>query len=264
MGSMKRLLAINIKGDFMKQAKFFKLLLPAALLIASSILLQACSDAQGDSDQTAFLYGGPSETLFVQTARTGTLVPQGDGSMLLTLEDPDPRAVFFSDRPSRDSGTLSTPMLIDTLFGGEDPPNAALVIEGEGASGVLPIELSNPVLGDDSVTYTATLLENFSSGLSHYQAALVTQGPEAFGEVALFLDGSWRYTIGGYATKNVVAPSSSITFVNDGPGSLQVSAQGGRNITVRPGSSHGFTVAGGGLLSVTNPNGATCSFMISD
>ena len=250
----------------MKQAKLFKLFLAAVLLMASSIFfLQACSEAQGDSDQTAHLYGGPSETLFVQTARTGTLVPQGDGSFLLTLEGLDPRAVFFSDRPSRDSGTLSTPFLIDTVFGGEDPPNAALVIEGEGASGVLPLELSNPVLGDDSIMYTAIPLENFSSGLSHYQAALATEGPEAFGEVALFLDGSWRYTIGGYATRDVVPPSSSITFVNTGRIMLIVfSVEGDYSINLNPGNRHEFTVSPGFYLSVTNPSGTTGSFMISD
>ena len=184
--------------------------------------------------------------MFVQTARTGTLDPQGNGSFLLTLDGLDPRAVFFADKPNRDSGIISTPLLIGSLFGGENPPNAALVIEGDETFGVMPLELTNPVLEDDSVTYTATLLENFSSGLSHYKDAQAAQGPETFGEVALFLDGAWRYVIGGYSTKSVTPPSSPITFANTGAGSLGVSDNGG-TITVNPGGQHEFTVSGGGL-----------------
>ena len=249
----------------MKQTRLLILLLPALLLMVSSMLiLQACSEAKGDSSQPGYQYDSPGDTLFVQTARTGTLDPQGNGSFLLTLDGLDPRAVFFADRPNRDSGTISTPLLIGSLFGGEDPPNAALVIEGDETFGVLPLELTNPVLEDDSVTYTATLLENFSSGLSHYKDAQAAQGPETFGEVALFLDGAWRYVIGGYATRNIVPPSSSITFVNTGRNMLIVSVEGGVSIDTNPSGRHEFTVSPGSYLTVTNPNGITGSFMISD
>ena len=145
--------------------------------------------------------GGP-EFLFVQTFAGGTWAPKpdADGVYLLTLTGHAAQTVYFSDRPGRLVGTVSTRDFLDRLgFTPADPPNAAVVAQtADGGEDVLVVELLNPVYAEGfgadgavTVTYEARVL----AGEAGERLASVAgrQGdqefPAAFGPTSLFIDG---------------------------------------------------------------------------
>jgi hypothetical protein len=88
----------------------------------------------------------------------------------LTLRGVAPRAVWFSDRPARATGTSAIPELIGRFFEGNDPapPNAALVFQGHPAeSDVSIVELSDPKYDPRKrqLAFTANILEDPTTGL---------------------------------------------------------------------------------------------------
>lgn len=101
------------------------------------------------------------EEMFVHTARSVT-----SDQTTLTLQGLSPSTLFFSDRPQRVVRHLTTAQFV-ALWGqgansfAEDPPNAVLSHVDSGAT--VPqdavVVLSNPVAGDDSITYTISILE---------------------------------------------------------------------------------------------------------
>jgi hypothetical protein len=185
---------------------------------------QVTPEATPDSGATAAL--ADAEFLFVQTASSGTFVPNpsagtptADGSdepgggadYLLTLDGHNGHTVYFSDRPERITGVAPTDAFLEGLgFSPENPPNAALVTSGEdGETVILVVELVSPIHDDedDSITYGATVLAEYDgSGLQH----LIDQGgagefPESFDEASLFLDDcpdvsrcTWNPSQGGF------------------------------------------------------------------
>src|SRR5262245_37648687 len=77
-----------------------------------------------DSSKPAFL--------FVQLADAGTWIPKPDeeGVYLLTLAGVGEQTLFFTDRPDRIVGTISTDQFLDALgFTPLNPPNAAVVVQ---------------------------------------------------------------------------------------------------------------------------------------
>lgn len=99
------------------------------------------------------------EALFVQTA----------GSMAyhngkLTLHKLAPTTLFFSDRPDRVTGHLSSEEFVSSWNKGKDsfaetPPNAVLsIFHTDGVSDVV-VELLEPELSDDQLTYTVIILD---------------------------------------------------------------------------------------------------------
>jgi len=138
--------------------------------------------------------------LFVQAGFTsGTLAANTDGTYQLTLLNAPAQTVYFSDRPERLVGAVPTERFLAEMgFDSGDPPNAALVIQGDaGQTDVIVFELTAPVYDADvaSLTYTAALLEGFDqlleTGVGFVEEPLTADSlPEEFGESSLFIDNS--------------------------------------------------------------------------
>jgi len=105
------------------------------------------------------------EVLYVQTAASATLA---DG--VLRLVDVSPASIFFSDRPERVAGHVSTEEFVATWGEGEDnfasnPPNATLSI----LAGVEPQEivvvLTEPRLEDGDLVYNVEILEGATAAV---------------------------------------------------------------------------------------------------
>ncbi len=100
------------------------------------------------------------EMLFVQTAKGATLV---NGK--LTLTGVSPTTVYFSDRPTRVAGHLATSEMIPLWSEGKnsflkDPPNATLsTFTGDGKVANVVVELKNPGLDGDHMTYDVRVLQ---------------------------------------------------------------------------------------------------------
>jgi hypothetical protein len=98
--------------------------------------------------------------LFVQTAKGATLA---NGK--LTLSGVSPMTVFFSDRPTRVAGHVATSEMIPLWSEGKDsflkdPPNATLsTFTADGKVGNVVVELKNPGLKGDQMTYDVRVLE---------------------------------------------------------------------------------------------------------
>jgi len=96
----------------------------AGALIATG-LGQTSSLAQGATP----VAGGDVEFLYVQSFGSGSIAPAGDdGAYTLTLGQGLGETVYFSDRPGRMVGTVSSSDFISVFdTTSDDPPNAALV-----------------------------------------------------------------------------------------------------------------------------------------
>ena len=101
------------------------------------------------------------ESMFVQTAR-GIV---SDGATL-TLRDVTPSTLFFSDRPQRVVGHMTTAEFVELWGEGDnsfeaDPPNAVLSFVEPGADTPTDavIVIKNPSLTDGQLSYSVDLLE---------------------------------------------------------------------------------------------------------
>jgi hypothetical protein len=111
--------------------------------------------------------------LFVQTADAGSF----DGETL-TLEGVGP-SVFFSDRPYRINGHVTTDRFVEVWNEGEDsfkedPPNAVLSFFVDEKAVNVVMELSDPEYDEGTLTYTVKVLDG--------------EIPEEFGQASLFID----------------------------------------------------------------------------
>ncbi len=139
----------------------------------------------------------PSEFLFVQSFASGSIAPlnAGEGQFSLTLDGANPQTIYFSDRPERVFGLVTTSTFLEGLgFTPDDPPNAALVVTTEtGEEDVLIIELLEPVWDESSgtLTYTIQVLSDYSEPGLAFAALQQTDFvlPENFGLGGLFIDG---------------------------------------------------------------------------
>jgi hypothetical protein len=99
------------------------------------------------------------DVLFVQNAKNMTF-----NKGKLVLRGVNPVTVCFSDRPARMAGHMQTSKLIPLWSQGKDSflkdnPNATLsVFRGDNVSDLV-VELSNPQLSGNDLTYEARLLE---------------------------------------------------------------------------------------------------------
>ncbi|WP_324355074.1 hypothetical protein [Methyloceanibacter sp.] len=97
----------------------------------------------------------------------------------LTLKNVSPVTVFFTDRPERIAGNMKTARFIPFWSEGKDsfksdPPNADIsILEGDTLKQTV-VELQDPALEGDSLTYTVKVL----------QGDMPTMGTE----VAVFID----------------------------------------------------------------------------
>jgi hypothetical protein len=101
------------------------------------------------------------EALFAQTAREMT--SEGDK---LTLHGLSPATLYFSDRPQRVVGHLTTKKFVEEWGLGEnsfaaDPPNAVIsfVEKGDETPEDAIVILKDPQIDGDKLTYTVDMLE---------------------------------------------------------------------------------------------------------
>jgi hypothetical protein len=135
------------------------------------------------------------------------------GAGTLTLERVQPSAVWFTDRPTRDAGSMDIGSFLELFFRGDDPPNAALAIAGADASGdVAIVELSDPVYraAKKQVTFKAQLIPDVASdrlaahpGLAAYVVRNDGSLPKRFSSNALFVDSA---AVGSSNGTNVLPP----------------------------------------------------------
>ncbi len=125
------------------------------IIVSLSIALLLCNITGCKPD------GRSAEFLFVQTADHVTFKDN-----TLTLHGSSPTTLFFSDRPERITGHQGTGIFVENWSDGNnsfasDPPNAALVILGDEDTEVaeIVVELKNPKLVNDSLSYGVTVLD---------------------------------------------------------------------------------------------------------
>ena len=99
------------------------------------------------------------EALFVQTAHG---MAYADG--VLTLKGMAPTTLLFSDRPDRVTGHLTSQDFFDSWTVGDDsfadtPPNAVLSIFTENGINDVVVELTDPTLDGDQMSYTVDILD---------------------------------------------------------------------------------------------------------
>jgi len=162
------------------------------VLVLAIITVGACqSSPRGGAAARTNADDGNGTVLFVQTARSGSMRPvEGGppGTYTLTLDDPDARVVYFTDRPRRSTGTVPLDSFLAEWsnradgFAG-DPPNAAL----SAGDRVVVVELTDPVSDGSTLRYTANVLDH-STRFHHGAASSVAGGPVALAEPVLFID----------------------------------------------------------------------------
>lgn len=124
--------------------------LTASLFPLKAVLGQSLSNKNDEAD-----------FLFVQTAKS---MSYDSTTKKLTLNNVSPVTLFFSDRPERIAGNMSTEAFLpfwskgkDSFFA--DPPNADLsILEGNTLQQVVVV-LKDPVLEGDSLTYTIEVVD---------------------------------------------------------------------------------------------------------
>jgi hypothetical protein len=103
---------------------------------------------------------GVADFLFVQTAKA--MAFDADQSRL-TLRGVSPVTLFFTDRPERIAGNMSTTRFLSAWSEGNDsfqsvPPNADLSIIEAGALRQTVVELRDPVLEGENLHYTVKII----------------------------------------------------------------------------------------------------------
>lgn len=102
-----------------------------------------------------------ADFLFVQSAKGMSFDP---ATNKLTLENVSPVTVFFTDRPERIAGNMKTTRFIPFWSDGKDsfksdPPNADIsIIEGKTLKQTV-VELQDPVLNGDNLSYTVKVIK---------------------------------------------------------------------------------------------------------
>ena len=101
------------------------------------------------------------ESMFVQTARGFT----SDGATV-TLQDVTPATLYFSDRPQRAVGHMTTADFVDLWGEGDDsfatdPPNAVLAFVDAGADAPSDtvVVIKKPTLDQGQLSYSIDVLE---------------------------------------------------------------------------------------------------------
>lgn len=103
------------------------------------------------------------EFLFVQTADSATLA---DG--VLVMGGINPATLYFTDRPDRMAGHLTTEEFVATWGEGDDsfasnPPNATLsILTGEQPQEIVVV-LTDPSFEDDALVYNVQIIEGAES-----------------------------------------------------------------------------------------------------
>lgn len=133
--------------------------------IAMPLVLGCGAAPQGPSPTAADVNQAPTpaaeeiEFLFVQTADSATLA---DG--VLVMGGINPATLYFSDRPDRVAGHLTTEEFVATWGDGDDsfasdPPNATLsILAGEQPQEIVVV-LTEPRIEDGALVYNVSIVE---------------------------------------------------------------------------------------------------------
>ena len=142
-------------------------LLVGILAFATSPLATHAADKEEPKSPITWTSGGkPSkkmDVLYVQNARKANFQ---DGK--LVLRGVNSTTICFTDRPARLAGHMPTNEFLTLWSQGrdsflKDPPNATLSVFGKDKVSDIVVEISNPVLKGDTLTYDAKILEGDSS-----------------------------------------------------------------------------------------------------
>ena len=230
-----------------------RLALTAALVVASALALAACGSSDNKSSSTqASASGAAGGELFAQTSDSGTLTPiQGQSGVYdLTLSNAAPDVTQFTDRPVRKASTESLADFVaswDQRGFGQDPPNAALVLDQQPpASDTSVYELADPRLDKASgdVTYRATHVEGGTTALPQPDRNAAT--PAKFSQAHLFIDPGSTPTVDFFVQANSSNGRMELTL--DSPFTVFVGA-GQQEAVFAGGPGGGFV--GGNAVSIT-------------
>lgn len=105
--------------------------------------------------------GTTADFLFVQTSKGMAFAADANR---LTLRGVSPVTLFFTDRPERIAGNMTTARFVPFWSEGpnsfqSDPPNADLSIMENGVLRQTVVELRDPVLEGDDLHYTVTIID---------------------------------------------------------------------------------------------------------
>ena len=193
-------------------------------LVAGALAATGLGTARAQEATPAATSGEKTMFLFLQSFRSGTVVPKegADGTYTLTLEQGLGQTVYFSDRPERIVGTAPTPQFLEGLgFAPDNPPNAALVVEtAPGDTEIAVVELTNSAY--ETMTHTATydvkVLAEWENelgvGLTETPTDLAAFG-DSFGAAHLFIDDCSNADIVCHAEHDVDGPEVH-TYANQG------------------------------------------------
>ena len=138
------------------------------LLVVAALAICLFAEAQAEEKREL------AELLFVQNSHDVSL-EKGR----LTLNKVGPTTIFFTDRPQRTAGHMTTKDFVDDWSVGENsfadnPPNAALSIFGQDEIVDIVVTLKNPRLEGENLIYDIAVLEEDVGPIS--------------GESSLFID----------------------------------------------------------------------------
>ena len=168
-----------------------------AILFSFVVVIAAMVGCGSDNDTPSPVVpddhnGKTKSYLFVQNASSGTFLPDGNGNYTLTLKGISSQTVYFSDRPVRDAGQISTGAFVEgSCFSTQNPPNAAIdVMDGDESSDLVIAELLNPVYDAEAKTlqYTVHIIKDHNLSVDSFSKRRDDSLPESFGAVAVFID----------------------------------------------------------------------------
>lgn len=172
------------------------------VMLALFVLVASCGDGATPASEEE------AELLFVLGARAGTY---DDGT--LTLDDLEGHVIAFTNRPVRQALRMEWSVFIEawSAFGFEEtPPNAALefVDPDSGASRISVVELANPVLASESVTFDATVLPIGTLSQPASESTPTETPSPQFESANVFIDdgGAWEAGCMAFSAFNLCDP----------------------------------------------------------
>ena len=192
---------------------------PTLVLLAVASLgaaLAACGGDDGD-DESSAPAGESGGTLFTQTADSGMLRPVAgeDGVFTLTLTNPGPKVTTFKDRPAREAGSEGVADFVDHWDArgfGQDPPNAALVVDtAPDEADTTVFTLADPRYdeGTGTLTYRATRVEGGGTDALPDDEA---DAPPQFEGARVFIDSADAAEVHGLFVETLSQGSVKLSF----------------------------------------------------
>ncbi len=233
----------------------------SAALATGPALLTACSNTTAEQ--------APDPSVLFSLSADAIHFENVDGmTSTLVLEGVDPHTIWFTDRPARESGAITTMRLAqDWQPGGtfeNDPPNAALVLHepvtvGDGITDTLIAEVTAVGYDPANKTFRADLRVLFDQEAATIDGNLAAHGdrhdhawPTSAGAASLFIDSVDLSTVQASDSPSPLAGSMG---GNGGAGSV-----GGNGGAGSPGGNGGAgSVGGNGGAGATGSPSATAS-----